>query len=115
MLGGLGGLLLGGLGRLSFRGQGHPAPGTHPGALPTTLAACTGPGACPHHTHTHKHTRTHTHNTTQHNRTQVMPSLLSHRAFKTPATRRLVEPGYRDAPELGRPMAVVFCKARGRG
>ena len=41
---------------------------------------------------------------------QIMPNLLSRRVFKKPITRRMVEPGYRDAPDLGAPMAIVFCK-----
>jgi len=41
---------------------------------------------------------------------QVMPNLLSRRVFRKPKTVHMVLPGYRDAPELGAPMAVVFCK-----
>ncbi len=46
-------------------------------------------------------------------RAQVMPNLLSRRRFQPPATLRMVLPGFRDAPEAGDPMAIVFCKARG--
>lgn len=41
---------------------------------------------------------------------QVMPNMLSRRSFKPPNTRIQLEPGYREAPDVGQPMAIVFIK-----
>ncbi|KIY94838.1 hypothetical protein MNEG_13124 [Monoraphidium neglectum] len=41
---------------------------------------------------------------------EVMPNTLSRRVFKKPITCKMLELGYRDAPDLGAPMAIVFCK-----
>lgn len=41
---------------------------------------------------------------------EVMPNLLSRRNFAHIQTKRLVEPGYRDAPDPSKPMAMVFMK-----
>lgn len=44
---------------------------------------------------------------------EVMPNLLARRNFKLPVTRRMIEPGYRDAPHPSEPMAIMFVKVRG--
>lgn len=41
-----------------------------------------------------------------------MPNILSRRVFVPPNTLQVIEPGYRSAPDLSRPMAIVFAKAR---
>lgn len=41
---------------------------------------------------------------------EVMPSLLTKRNFAHIHTKRQVEPGYRDAPDTSKPMAMVFMK-----
>jgi hypothetical protein len=46
---------------------------------------------------------------------EVMPNLLARRSFKPPATLRMVQPGYRDAPDINKCMAIVFCKVGPRG
>jgi hypothetical protein len=43
---------------------------------------------------------------------EVMPNLLARRNFKPPMTRRMVEPGYREAPHPSEPMAIAFIKVR---
>jgi hypothetical protein len=39
-----------------------------------------------------------------------MPNILARRQFKRPNTLRMVTPGYRDAPALGKPMTIMFVK-----
>lgn len=46
---------------------------------------------------------------------EVMPNLLSGRAFAAPTTRRMLQPGFRDAPKPDAPMAIVFVKVCGWG
>lgn len=41
---------------------------------------------------------------------EVMPNLLAKRVFNPVLTKRLVEPGYRDAPDPKDPMTIVFVK-----
>jgi hypothetical protein len=41
---------------------------------------------------------------------EVMPNLLARRNFSRIMTKRLVEPGFRDAPDPREPMAIVFVK-----
>jgi hypothetical protein len=41
---------------------------------------------------------------------EVMPTLLSRRNFAHIQTKRMVEPGYRDAPDPSKPMAIAFMK-----
>jgi hypothetical protein len=43
---------------------------------------------------------------------EVMPTMLAERKFGKPRTMRRVEMGYREAPEAGTPMVVVFVKVR---
>lgn len=43
---------------------------------------------------------------------EVMPTVLAERKFGKPRTMRRVEMGYREAPEAGTPMVVVFVKVR---
>lgn len=44
---------------------------------------------------------------------EVMPNLLSGRSFGAPTTRRMLQPGFRDAPKPDAPMAIVFVKVCG--
>lgn len=44
---------------------------------------------------------------------EVMPNLLARRVFSRIMTKRLVEPGFRDAPDPKEPMAIVFVKVGG--
>ncbi|KAF6259953.1 hypothetical protein COO60DRAFT_1700595 [Scenedesmus sp. NREL 46B-D3] len=41
---------------------------------------------------------------------EVMPNLLSKRTFQPVMTKKLVEPGYREAPDSRDPMTIVFAK-----
>lgn len=41
---------------------------------------------------------------------EVMPNLLARRNFNKIMTKRLVEPGFREAPDPREPMTVVFVK-----
>jgi len=41
---------------------------------------------------------------------EVMPNLLARRVFSRIMTKRLVEPGFRDAPDPKEPMAIAFVK-----
>lgn len=41
---------------------------------------------------------------------EVMPNLLSRRNFAHIQTKRQLDPGYRDAPDPSKPMAIVFMK-----
>jgi hypothetical protein len=43
---------------------------------------------------------------------EVMPTLLSRRTFRSLATRKQIEPGFREAPNPNEPMAIVFAKVR---
>lgn len=43
---------------------------------------------------------------------EVMPNLLARRVFNRIMTKRLVEPGFRDAPNPNEPMTIVFVKVR---
>jgi hypothetical protein len=44
---------------------------------------------------------------------EVMPNLLAGRSFGAPITRRMLQPGFRDAPKPEAPMAIVFVKVCG--
>jgi hypothetical protein len=44
---------------------------------------------------------------------EVMPNLLAKRTFHPVMTKKLVEPGYREAPDSRDPMTIVFVKVRG--
>lgn len=46
---------------------------------------------------------------------EVMPTLMAGRSFKPPATRMQLELGYREAPGVHEPMAMVFIKVRVAG
>jgi hypothetical protein len=41
---------------------------------------------------------------------EVMPNLLAKRTFHPVMTKKLVEPGYREAPDSRDPMTIVFAK-----
>jgi hypothetical protein len=41
---------------------------------------------------------------------EVMPNLLAKRTFHPVMTKKLVEPGYREAPDSRDPMVIVFAK-----
>jgi hypothetical protein len=43
---------------------------------------------------------------------EVMPSLLSRREFPPPDTMQTLEPGFRDSPDPGRDLAIVFLRVR---
>jgi hypothetical protein len=43
---------------------------------------------------------------------EVMPNLLAKRTFHPVMTKKLVEPGYREAPDSRDPMTIVFAKVR---
>lgn len=43
---------------------------------------------------------------------EVMPNLLAKRTFHPVMTKKLVEPGYREAPDSRDPMTIVFVKVR---
>jgi hypothetical protein len=44
---------------------------------------------------------------------EVMPTLMAGRSFKPPSTHLQLELGYREAPGVHEPMAMVFVKASG--
>jgi hypothetical protein len=45
---------------------------------------------------------------------EVMPSFLNRRAFSRVMTKRMLEPGYRDAPDPKDPMTIMFIKVGAR-
>ncbi len=45
---------------------------------------------------------------------EVMPSLLARREFPPPDTLQTLEPGFRDSPDPGRDLAIVFLRVRPR-
>jgi len=41
---------------------------------------------------------------------EVMPNLLAKRVFHSVMTKKLIEPGYREAPDPREPMTIMFVK-----